>query len=73
MQALCSVVIWDDPAVLCEDITGYDVRFYSPQLVTQNVTRRVGASGTYYIIQDKDRLNIEQKDLYVQVIYRPQN
>ena len=76
VQALCSVVVWDNPAVSCRDIIGYDVRFYSLQLVTQNVTRRVGANGTYYIVQDKDRLNIEQKDIYVQVIiplYRSQN
>ena len=66
MQALCSAVVWYDPEVSCGNIGGYDVRLYDAQLVTQNTTRRVGANGTFYIIQDEDKLADEQ-ELYVQV------
>ena len=66
MQALCSIVVWYSPTIFCEGIIGYDVRFYHPQLVTQNITRRVGANGTFYIIQDKDSL-INKQEHYVQV------
>jgi hypothetical protein len=65
---VCSVVVWNDPElVFCGDIIGYDVRFFSPQLVTQNVTRHVGANGTFYIIQEEDGLDTKRNDLYVQV------
>ena len=68
VQALCSIVVWYDPEpVFCEDIVGYDARFFHPQLFIQNVTRRVGANGTFYIIQEEDGLDANQKDLYVQV------
>ena len=39
VQALCSVVVWNGPEVSCVDIIGYNVRFFHPQLLTQNVTR----------------------------------
>ena len=42
--------------------------FYSPQSVHQNVTRRVGANGTFYIIKDEDKLAMADRDeTYVQV------
>ena len=69
--ALCSVVVWYSPAaVSCSDIIGYEVRFFSPQLAldSQNVTRRVGANQTFYIVQDEDRMSAIQEDIYVQVI-----
>ena len=66
VQALCSVVVWYSPEVSCEEIIGYDVRLYHPQMDVQNVTRRVGANRTFYVIQDEDRL-INKQELYVQV------
>ena len=68
VQALCSVVVWYSPEVSCGDIIGYDVRFFHPQLLTQNVTRRVGANGTFHIVQEEDKLDAKHGDLYVQVI-----
>ena len=68
VQALCSVVVWNTPEVSCGDIVGYDVRFFHPQLLTKNVTRRVGANGTFHIVQEEDKLDAKQEDLYVQVI-----
>ena len=70
VQALCSIVVWYDPEpVFCGDIVGYDVRFFHPELLAQNVTRRVGANGTFYVVQEEDGLakDARQKDLYVQV------
>ena len=70
VQGLCSVVVWNSPEVSCEDISGYDVRLYSPRSVYQNVTRRVVANGTYYIIKDEDKLAIAGLgETYVQVQY----
>ena len=58
VQALCSVVVWYDPElVFCGDIVGYDVRFFHPELLAQNVTRHVGANGTFYVIQEEDGLD----------------
>ena len=69
VQALCSVVVWYSPEVSCGDITGYDVRFFSPQLDSQNVTKRVGANRTFYIVQDEDvKMSAKQEDIHVQVI-----
>ena len=68
MLALCSVVVWYRPEVPCGDIIGYDVRFFSPQLDSQNVTKRVGANQTFYIVQDKDKMSAKQEVIYVQVI-----
>ena len=67
MQGLCSVVVWYSPEVSCEGISGYDVRLYSPQSVHQNVTRRVGENGTFYIIKDEDNLAGNSDETYVQV------
>ena len=67
MQALCSVVVWYNPDVSCEYmINGYDVRFYSPQSDTKNVTRHTEANQTFYIIRDEDRLG-DKHDINVQV------
>ena len=65
VQGLCSLVVWYSPAVSCEGISGYEVRLYSPQSVHQNVTRHVGANGTFYIIKDEDKLAVAET--YVQV------
>ncbi len=68
MQTLCSVVVWYDPDISCEYmIIGYDVRFYSLQSGTKNVTRRTEANQTFYIIQDEDGL-ADKHDINVQVI-----
>ena len=67
VQALCSVVVWYNPEISCEDINGYDVRLYNPQLAgQQNVTRHVDAKGTFYIINDEDRL-FDIDKIHVQV------
>ena len=68
VQGLCSIVVWYSPAVSCEGISGYDVRLYSPKSEHQNLTRRVGANGTFYIIKDEDRLAMAgSEDSHVQV------
>lgn len=69
--ALCSVVVWYTPAVTSAVdimITGYDVRFYSPQSDTENVIRHVGANQTFYIVQNEDKTVANLEDIYVQVI-----
>ena len=54
----------------CEGISGYDVRLYSPQSVHQNLTRHIGANGTFYIIKDEDKLAMAgSDDTYVQVCH----
>ena len=54
----------------CDGIIGYDVRLYSPQSVHQNLTRRVGANGTFYIIKDEDKLAMAgSDDTHVQVLH----
>lgn len=50
----------------CDGVSGYDIRLYSPLSVHQNVTRQVGANGTFYIIKDEDKLLITD-DTYFQV------
>ena len=52
----------------CESISGYEVRLYSPQSLHKNLTRRVGANGTFYIIEDEDKLAmVGSEDTHVQV------
>ena len=64
---MCSVVVWYSPAVQsCEDIRGYEVRLYNPQSPRLNVTNRVGANGTFYIV-DVDKL-VSREETYVQVL-----
>ena len=48
-------------------ITGYDVRFYSPQSDMENVIRHVGANRTFYIVQDEDKTVANLEDIFVQV------
>ena len=68
VKGLCSNVVWYSPAVSCEGISGYDVRLYSPQSLRKNLTRRIGANGTFYIIEDEDKLAmIGSEDTRVQV------
>ena len=70
IQALCSVVVWYSPEVPnCDNnITGYDVRLYTHnlQLPRQNLIRRVGSNGTFYITNDEDNLD-NSDETYVQV------
>ena len=68
VQGLCSNVVWYSPEVSCERISGYDVRLYNPQSVHQNLTRRIGANGTFYVIRDEDKL-AGSDETYVQVIH----
>ena len=71
MLALCSVVLWYSPAVVSPVdtmITGYDVRFYSPQSDTENVIRHVGANQTFYIVQNEDKTVTNLEYIYVQVL-----
>ena len=63
---MCSVVVWYSPAVQsCEDVRGYEVRLYHPQSSRLNVTNRIGANGTFYIV-DVDKL-VNSEETYVQV------
>ena len=68
VKGLCSNVVWYSPAVSCEGISGYEVMLYSPQSLHKNLTRRVGANGTFYIIEDEDKLAmVGSEDTHVQV------
>ena len=50
----------------CEDtISGYEVRFYDPNITNSNVTRYVGVNRTFYGVTEEDRLAGD--DTYVQV------
>ena len=63
---MCSVVVWYSPVVQsCEDIRGYEVRLYNLQSPRLTVTNRVGANGTFYIV-DVDKL-VSREETYVQV------
>ena len=54
----------------CAGISGYEVRLYSPQSLHKNLTRRVGANGTFYILEDEDKLAmIGSEDTHVQVLH----
>jgi hypothetical protein len=69
--ALCSVVVWysvEAVSIVDDTITGYDVRFYSPQSNTQNMIKHVGANRTFYIIQSEDKTVANPDDIYIQVI-----
>ena len=67
VQGLCSNIVWYTPDLSCEGIYGYDVRLYHPKAVHQNVTRRVGSNGTFYIIKDEDGLAGRSGETHVQV------
>ena len=66
VQALCSVVVWYQPDLSCEHITGYNVRLFNPQSTHQDVIRYVGANRTFYIVKDEDRLDANDA-IHVQV------
>jgi hypothetical protein len=66
VQGLCSFVVWYSPAVQSgEDIRGYEVRLYNPQSSHPNVTSRVGANRTFYMV-DEEKVTNSHK-IYVQV------
>ena len=68
VQGLCSIVVWYSPAVQsCEDIHGYEVRLYStsPQSSHPNMTNRVGANRTFYMVEEEKLPN--SHETYVQV------
>ena len=68
VRGLCSVVVWYSPEVSCEEalkISGYEVRLFHPQSAHPNVTSRVGANGTFYIIDKENLASVEET--YVQV------
>lgn len=55
IQALCSIVVWNQPAsVPCDVITDYEVNLYHPQSEHQSLSRTVSSNGTYYILSDAD-------------------
>ena len=68
VQGLCSVVVWYSPVVSCEDICGYEVRLYNPRLSHLNVTNRIGANATFYIVDEEkpdssDETNVQVDSL----------
>ena len=70
MQGLCSVVVWYGTEVSCDEalkITGYEVQLYHPQSAHPNVTSRVGANGTFYIVEKEKLLASSMAETYVQV------
>ena len=70
VQGLCSVVVWYSPEVSCDEalkITGYEVQLYHPQSAHPNVTSRVGANGTFYIVEKEKLLASSMAETYVQV------
>ena len=58
--------MWSNPQLPCDDITGYEVRLYNPDS-GKEVSRSVDSYSTYYTIKDKDRLQVELENAYVQV------
>ena len=66
VQGLCSTVVWYSPEVPCEDIHGYEVRLFHPHLAHLNVTSRVGANGTFYIVDEEDLVSSDET--YAQVL-----
>ena len=74
VQGLCSVVVWYSPEVSCDEaleITGYEVQLYHPQLAHPNITSRVGANGTFYIVEKEKLLANNMTETYVQVSLIP--
>ena len=65
VQGFCSSVVWYTPEVPCQHIYGYEVRLYHPQSAHQNVTRHVGASEIFYIVEENSQDRSD--DTYVQV------
>ena len=68
VQGLCSIVVWYSPVVeSCEDVHGYEVRLYStsPQSSHLNMTNRVGANRTFYMVEEEKLPN--SHETYVQV------
>ena len=70
VEGLCSVVVWDsglsNSALSCEDIIGYDVRLYHPELKHRNLTRHVMTDKTYFMVSDD--MDINRHETLVQVI-----
>ena len=52
--------------VSCEEIRGYEVRLYHPQSAHPNMTSRVGANGTFYIVEEEKLVSSDET--YVQVV-----
>ena len=67
IQSFCSVVVWSSPQLPCEDIVGYEVRLYNPSS-GQVVQHQVRGLSTHYIITDQDKIHVDLKEAYVQVM-----
>ena len=66
VHTVCSVVVWSNPQLPCDDIMGYEVRLYNPDS-GHEVSRLVASYSTYYATTDEDKLQIELNKAYVQV------
>ena len=66
VQTFCSVVIWSNPQLPCDDIMGYEVRLYNPDS-GKEVNRSVDSYSMSYVIKDEDKLQVEIEKAYVQV------
>ena len=53
--------------VSCEDIHGYEVRLYNPQSPDLNVTNRVGANATFYIVDEEKLVSSDETNVQVDV------
>ena len=60
------MVVWSNPQLPCDGITGYEVRLYDPDS-GKEVSRSVDTYSMYYTIKDEDRLQVELEKAYVQV------
>jgi hypothetical protein len=67
VQSFCSVVVWSNPQLPCDDIMAYEVRLYNPDS-GQVVQHRVGGLSTHYIITDQDKIHMDLEEVYVQVL-----
>lgn len=66
IQSFCSVVVWSNAQLPCEDVMGYEVRLYNPDS-GQVVQNQVGGLSTHYIITDQDKIQVDLEEAYVQV------
>ena len=66
VQSFCSVIVWSNQQLQCDDIMGYEVRLYNPYS-GQEVYHQVGRLSAHYIVTDEDEIQVELEEAYVQV------
>ena len=66
LETFCSVAVWSNPQLPCDDIMGYEVQLYDPDS-GHEVSYSVASYSTYYTITDEDKFQIELNKAYIQV------